>query len=115
MLTNIYPIAQLFAVRDKRNGNYMPLATGKSGRGGSWQEPMSVDEILKSGKTIRLFKSERAAKAFINQWVKGKHEMVRTGGTSWDDEYDETVFIIAVPDRDKENLEIVAIDLVPTI
>lgn len=103
-------VGKMYAIKHKPTGFYLPEPKGKMGRGGSYLEPISPDV-----ERPRLFSTERAAKNALIQWVRGKHK----GIYEW--EYDETfgrsyqitagTEVIPVPDRIKEDMEVVPIFL----
>lgn len=96
----------VWAVRHDPTGNYIPqLKT--SVRGGSYVEP-SAD------LPPRLFFSERSAKSFLGQWLRGRVEMVRRTPSSFDLYPDDDVVDmkhIPVPTRKKEEMSIVSLEL----
>jgi len=98
----------MWAIRHKPTNHYLPSPKGHSGRGGSFVDPVDPKETHP-----RLFPSERAAKAALTSWLKGKHE----GEWEWDDMYKYCVgyTVVPVPNRKREDMEIVEIVLQPQI
>ena len=103
----------MWAIRHKPTNNYLPSPKGHSGRGGSFVDPVDPDVTLP-----RLFPTERSAKAALTCWLKGKHE----GEWDWDDsewggmyKYCIGYTIVPVPNRKREDMEVVEIVLQPQI
>lgn len=99
-----------FAVRHKPTGHFIPVPGGRMGRGGSHTEPTDPAQ-----SPPRQFVSERAAKIFINTWVKGKVVCHRSGynGSGYEyDDYCEDNETIPVPHRRAEDMEVVPLKLI---
>jgi len=102
--TNLKIQIDLFAIRHRPTGGWIPARVG---RGGSNDEPVLTG-------SPRLFKNHQAARCFLVQWLKGKHIRHVTHGTysgvvfgSFGDGDDDEVIIKPVPSRKKEEMEIV--------
>ena len=67
-MTNLKMQIDLYGIRHKPTGNWIPPRNGK---GGSYDEP-------KPG-TPRLFLGMRAAQSFLSQWLKGIHVRIPGG------------------------------------
>ena len=103
----------MWAIRHKPTNHYLPSPKGHSGRGGSFVDPVDPDVTLP-----RLFPTERSAKAALTCWLKGKHE----GKYDWDDsewggmyKYCIGYIIVPVPNRKREDMEVVEIVLQPQL
>lgn len=103
----------MWAIRHKPTNHYLPSPKGHSGRGGSFVDPVDPAVTLP-----RLFPTERSAKAALTSWLKGKHE----GKWDWDDsewggmyKYCIGYTIVPVPNRKREDMEVVEIVLQPQI
>ena len=98
----------MWAIRHIPTNHYLPSPKGHSGRGGSFVDP--VDPNVTSP---RLFPTERSAKAALTCWLKGKHE----GEYDWDEGYKYCVgyTIVPVPNRKREDMEVVEIVLQPQL
>ncbi len=104
-------IGTKWAVRHIPTGHFLPVATGRQGRGGSHVEPCDPKDA-----PPRLCDSEKSAIAVLSQWLRGK----ATIRYIW--EYDEFrgkdykvedgVEIEPVPTRIKDDMEIVQVELV---
>jgi protein involved in temperature-dependent protein secretion len=89
-----------YAVRHKPSGLFIPrLETGKR-RGGSHLEPSDKREA-------RLFFNIISARAFLSNWLQGKFVNTYTS-----DESEPYLKAIKQPHRKKEDMEIVAFELV---
>jgi hypothetical protein len=100
-----------YAIRRKGTQMYLPRPQRRDGRGGSWYEPMdfSLPRHQRGGSSrfaqnmqIRTFSELRAAKIFLESWLRGRF--------LGDDEGD--VWAVKVPTRHREDMEIVEITLV---
>lgn len=101
----------MWAIRHKPTNHYLPSPKGHSGRGGSFVDPVDPDVTLP-----RLFPTERSAKAALTCWLKGKH----VGKYGWDGseyggmyKYCIGYTIVPVPNRKREDMEVVEIVLQP--
>lgn len=97
----------LYFIRQKSTGYYLPEPNGRAGRGGSHTEP-NPDSSL-----ARIFRSERSAKIALNAWLKGKYVADRWcsdghPGNDWEPNYYEDIRIVPVPQRKREDMEIVS-------
>lgn len=103
----------VYAVLHIPTGHFMPEPTGHSGRGGSYWDP------VKPAKKARLFRFERSAKAAITQWCRGTH----TAEFDWDTDcysgkayqYQIGTSVIPVPGRNRADLRVVELNLVPKL
>lgn len=103
---------QVFAIRHKPSGFYLPEPEGYGGRGGSFVKPVDCSG---DGPNPRIFKHMRSAKAALNQWLRGEHHGITEGDwNEWTGEYySYTVGADIVPqlDRIRTDMEIVAFNL----
>lgn len=100
---------KLFAIRHKPTGRYLPAH--KPGEGGfSYDDPQPM--TCKYGP--RLFTTIRGAQNALTAWLRGKFERVREQCGEFGE--DESIYVEpkAVLGRKRDNMEIVAFDLVPT-
>ena len=89
---------EVYAVRQKSTGLFIPrLKTGRR-RGGSHLEPTDKREP-------RIFHNKQAAKAFLGNWLRGV-AITRTS------DYDGDVFteVLRRPHRKREDMEIVRLE-----
>lgn len=95
-------IAQLWVIRHKPSGNYLPNPTfgNRKGRGGSHVEPVGT-HIAQP----RTFDSERSAKSALGHWLRGKVNCSRYKD-------DEVYELIPVPHRKREEMEIIPVVLI---
>jgi hypothetical protein len=93
---------QLYAIRHKPTGGFLPPPKNRNGRGGSHVEP----EV---GCVPRIFPTERAAKSALGQWLLGKFEHHWIG-----DEFggEEILTVVPQPHRKREEMEIVPVQLI---
>lgn len=92
-----------YAVRHKPSGLFIPrLETGRQ-RGGSHLEPSADREA-------RLFFNQISARAFLSNWLRGKHEYYSE--QDYEGNFDDYVRVVVQPHRKKEEMEIVEFDLV---
>lgn len=102
----------LFAIRHKPTGFFLPNPKGKGGNGGSFVEPVDGNE-----EVPRLFHKKQSAKAALTAWLRGHHYATwgydDGDGFSWGSgQYVEDISVKPVPGRNKEDMEIVAFQLV---
>lgn len=91
----------IYAVRQKSTGLFIPrLPTGKR-RGGSSLEPSNEREP-------RFFHNKIAARAFISNWCQG----IMKNHLDYEGEPD--LIIIKQPHRNKDDMEIVKFELIET-
>lgn len=100
-----------WAVKHKPSGHYMPEPTGRSGRGGSHVEPDP------DSNNARLFTSVRSAKIYISTYCLGKFIASRGmspghPGNDWEVDYYEDIDIIPQPDRNKEDYQIIELEII---
>lgn len=103
----------MWAIRHKPTNHYLPSPKGHSGRGGSFVDPVDTEVT-----NPRLFPSERAAKAALTSWLKGMHEGEwEWGDSEWGGRYKYCIgyTIVPVPNRKRQDMEIVEIVLQPQI
>lgn len=98
-----------YAIRKKGTNEYIPVAVGRMGRGGSFVEPIEP-EIGGYRNKVRVFNTERGARNFLSQWLRGKHHPE----FEYEDGYrmDAGTRIQHVPTRIREEMEIVEIHFV---
>ena len=108
----LLPDYKVWAIRHKPSGEFVHLPDCKSGNGFSFWEP---GQPTRRTPVARLFKSERAAKAALTQWLRGVHEPVM----EWEyDEYSDRDYQVTVgtsvepqSHRKREDMEIVCFQL----
>ena len=83
-------------------GHFMPQPIGYNGNGFSFW-----DHRLGQANEVRLFKSERAAKIALSAWLLGKHI------PEWDDGFCYVGDVETVPERKREEMKVVQMDLTP--
>lgn len=93
----------LWAIRHNPSGGFLYMPTTYTGRGGSFVEPITFPD--KQGRQPRLFMSDRAAKSALGLWLKGKFINHR------DSEDEEVMEIRHQPNRKREEMQIVPIDI----
>ena len=100
-------VVQMYAIRHKPSGGYLPRPNGHAGRGGSHVEPRVFKDG--SGHIPRMFPTMAGAKAALGQWLRGKHKGIR----EYEDGYYYTVGadIVPCPDRKREDMEIVTVEV----
>lgn len=70
----------LYAIRHKPTGGYLPAPQGRGGRGGSHMEPtVFTGNQGKNGVIPRVWATEKAAKAALWHWLQGKYVAYRYG------------------------------------
>jgi hypothetical protein len=91
-----------WAIRLKGSDRYLPQV--KRQHGYSFTEPTSIEQ-----EPPRLFFTERSAHLSLAQWLRGHHKKTRSGGYSWDGEYDyeEYIDVVHQPHRKLEDMEVV--------
>ena len=94
----------IFLLRHKVSGYYMPEATGRSGRGGSWKEFCDPGVA-----PPRIFRSRLSASRFLSSWCRGR---VSADRRYWCDhegmpDFEESIDIVPGPGRNKSDVEIV--------
>jgi len=94
-----------FAVKHLPSGGYLPEVKGWHGRGGSFAVPTDP----RSARP-RLFHSPHAAKSYLGSWLKGEYHTSR-GQDSFSGEYYEDTSIVPKPDRRREDMEVVPINV----
>ncbi len=98
----------LFLIKHKPTGHYLAEPHGRSGRGGSHVEPGP------GPNNARICRSMGSAKAVLGAWLRGKFVASRgmsQSGPDWDSEFYEEITIIPVPERKREDMEIVPIEV----
>lgn len=103
-------IGQLYAIRQKTTGFYIPEPNGRMGRGGSHVEPVDA-----ATSRPRTFVTQLAARNFLSQWLRGKHTISRTKDWETGHWEEDAVEVTPVPTRIKEDMEIILVDLIPQI
>jgi len=87
-------------VRKRETGEFIPFPPGPA-RGGSFVEPCLPNPAARS-TTPRFFRTQRCARNFLLQWLKGKHVRKYEGesGDAW-------VEVVPVKGRHAGDYEIV--------
>lgn len=98
-------ITEAFAIRHKKTGFFIPQINPGHRRGGSLVEPEDPRK-----KQPRIFQNLPSAKSYLVQWCRGKHICHRSGEY---DSYDEEIEIIPQPNRNKDDMEIIPVVLIP--
>ena len=97
----------LYAIRHKPTGGYLPAPQGRGGRGGSHMEPMVfTGNQGKYGVIPRVWATEKAAKAALWHWLQGKYVAYRY--SSYDD-FEEEIDVLPQPHRKEADMEIVPV------
>lgn len=97
---------KVYCIRQKSTGLFIPrLKTGQR-RGGSHLEPSNEREP-------RVFHSAAAARAFLGTWTQGIYEN-DTYVDSISGETEGTLKVIKQPHRNKDDMEIVEFECVPS-
>lgn len=91
-----------WAIVHEPTGHFMPQSKNYNGNGSSFW-----DHRLGQANEVRLFKSERAAKIALSAWLLGKHI------PEWDDGFCYVGSIEDVPERKREEMKVVQMDLTP--
>jgi hypothetical protein len=99
-----------YAIKHIPTGYYIPEPEGRAGRGGSHTEPHP------NSNDARLFKTERSAKLFLGSWLKGKYVADRGysaghPGNDWEQDYWEEIHIVPQPNRKREDMEIIKLEI----
>lgn len=100
-------VVQMYAIKHRPSGGYLPRPKGVAGRGGSHVEPIIFKDG--AGSIPRMFPTMAGAKAALGQWLRGKHEGIR--------EYDDGYWysggadIVPCPHRIREDMEIVTVEV----
>ena len=94
---------RVFAVRHKPSGLFIPRLERGHRRGSSHLEPSNEREP-------RFFHNEFAARAFISNWLQGVFK--NSSHTTYEGEEEPYLEIVKQPHRKKEEMEIVAFELV---
>lgn len=106
-------IGLMYAVRHKPTGWCLPRPTGHMNRGGSFVEPTERIEG-KLNTYPRLFETQRAAKNYLVQWLRGKHHAIKEYES---DDYGRMYYytagaeVEAEPGRVREDMEIIVVNL----
>jgi hypothetical protein len=92
---------EVFAIRQRSSGLFIPRLPKGHNRGGSYLEPSNEREP-------RIFHNRNSARAFLTNWLKGKY--VRRV----DDIGEDFVKIEPQNHRNKDDMEIVRYQLTPS-
>jgi hypothetical protein len=94
-----------YAIRDKRTKLYAPLSRGTTrGRGGTWVEPsVSIDKA-------RFWTKLKDARGWLTVWLKGTQRSMISVDYFGVESY--TIETTPVPERMRENMEIIEIKFV---
>lgn len=102
-----------WAIRRKSDGFYIEVPIGRNGRGGSHAE--CIDPSVPYAN-IRLFHTEKGAKIALGAWLQGiwvaDRGAYNSGPPDWIDEIEESVTIRPVEGRNKDDMEIVEVEIV---
>jgi len=107
-------MATRWAIRHNPSGGYLDLPQGRGGKGGTWSEPTPLD----GPHPVRLFHTEPAAKISLTCWLKGRVTVSRGHHPDpWGDgdDYSEDWHTEKVPERRREDMEIVEMQLLPAV
>jgi hypothetical protein len=106
----------VFAIRHKPTGAFMPVPTGRGGSGSSYWDPANSAFGAVPG-VHRLFHNKRSAKAALTQWLRGRHVPVMEYASA-EDSFFSSSFPYCVgtetehdPSRKAEDMEIVEFTL----
>lgn len=103
----------LYAIMHIPTGYFLPEPKGYGGRGGSFTEPVDCNN---DDVNPRMFKTERAAKAALGQWLRGHHHGEHE--TDWDEWTGKSysccigATVVHRPDRKREHMKIIPFKLV---
>lgn len=94
----------VFAVRQKSTGRYLPAPTGRSG--GSYAEPTAL-------LPPRIFKNHHSAACYMRAWLQGHFKMV-SFPSSHESFYHDDVELQVTPveGRSADDMEVVELQLV---
>lgn len=104
-----------YAVRVRGTQKYLPRSQRRDGRGGSHLEPIDFSdrstwpERYARDMQIRSYTTERAAKNLLASWIQGKY--YQSGGKDYDGEYWQETWMKPMPERRREDLEVVQITI----
>lgn len=92
-----------YVVREKNTDRYIPQPEGRQGRGGSFTEPTPFLD------NIRLFRTQKQARAFLSMWLKGRLH----GEFDYEEgvRYTYGYRVQPVATRKRENMEVVPVTL----
>ena len=102
----------VFAIKHKPTGKWMPTRLNKIYGGWSYWEPTSQDRAHDENR--RLFFTRRSAQNALTAWLMGEHR--RESGTTYDwegirDDYDHHIIEKPKVPRLREDMEIVRLEL----
>lgn len=92
----------IYCVRQKSTGYFIPRIKVGNFKGGSYSEP-------EKDCVPRIFYSKTAAQSFINVWVKGIH---KDYSIKFDGEYEHTIKIEKQDHRNKNDMEIIEFKMI---
>lgn len=103
---------QVFAIKHKPTGKWMPARLNKAPGGWSYWDP--TDDAPAHDKNPRLFFTLRSAQNALTAWIMGEHR--RESGTTYDWEgipegYDNHIIDEPKVPRSREQMEIVRMEL----
>ena len=101
-LTKDKDIPPKWAIVHVPTGHFMPQSKNYNGNGSSFW-----DHRLGQANEVRLFKGERAAKIALSAWLLGEHI------PEWDDGFCYVGEVRTVPERKREEMKVVQMDLTP--
>lgn len=100
-------IACFFVCREKGTDKYFIEPPKWNSGGYTFLEPSLIE-----GKRLRLFSSEKAAKAAIAAWAQGKlTKTFHRSSDIWGEDDHETLQYIPVIGRHKDNIEIIPVSI----
>ena len=98
-------VDKYWIIKEKNSGRFLPVQMGRYGF--THVEPCAYPF------SPRLFSREQDAKTALTWWMKGIITVTRTHTQNWDGEYeiDEDWHTQEVPERSREDFEIVPVEL----
>ena len=113
-MSKLLVVSEVFALRHKKSGRYMPPTMGRSARGWSWWEPTQYDP---KPNRPRIFFTLRSAQNARSAWAQGAWKTESGGSQDIFGDYDEWVETVPVDPsvpRQLDDLEIVEFTLTET-
>lgn len=104
-------VMDVYAIRQKSTGFFLPKPKGRMGRGGSHTEPQKC-----LPKEIRRFHSKISAERALTAWLMGKHIKI----IEWEQESWEMAGyyahvgneVIPQPHRKREDMEVIILETI---
>lgn len=103
----------VFAIRHKPTGKWMPARLNKSPGGWSYWEPTSDDEAHDANP--RIFYTLRSAQNALTAWLMGEHSRKQGVSVDWEgipDGYDDHIVNAPPIPRRRDDMEIVGFSLI---